>query len=294
MNICARAKGLTAIGPALCTSAASCNSKSDVPGPSPVTTSSAPSASTKATCESLDTLATGVVIRIGPPSATSYQPPFMDIAAYLSTWANASMTTSSEAKTENIGKAAVRRRDRRQQSPAFDQRGFGQVLQEIRLGTAIRHLTARLSSAKDRGRTHASDTDSVAWIERAGARGRHEEPVGPARRLAVRGVRPPRRRTELSDCVLCGSAGWPLRPPSTTVVARPWPTSDCWPVLVLHRALHRFWAPTMCRCPGLTRTGCRDHHTMLRRMVSVSMDRSLPRPAGYPGVRLLPVVGRWC
>jgi hypothetical protein len=53
----------------------------------------------------------------------------MDIAAYPSTWANASMTTSSEAKTENIGKAAVRRRDRRQQSPAFGQT-------RLRAGTA--------------------------------------------------------------------------------------------------------------------------------------------------------------
>ena len=31
---------------------------------------------------------------------------------------------------------------------------------------------------------------------------------------------------------------------------------------------------------------------MLRGMVSVSVDRSLPRPAGYPRVRFLPVVGK--
>ena len=157
-------------------------------------------------------------------------------------------------------------------------------------GDSSSHRASQLSKRQER--THASDTDSVARIGRAGAGGRCEEPAGPARRPAMRGVRPPRRRAELNARALCGRTGRPLSPAGATVGARPGPAGRCQPVLVLHRRLHRLRAPAMRRGPGHARARCGDHHAMLRRMVSVSLDRSLPRPARYPGMRLLPVVAQ--
>src|SRR3954451_20735065 len=105
MSIYAGTRGSTAVGLALCAFVVSCDSKPGIPSPTPTLASSAPSASTQATCESLDTLAAGVVIRIGPPPASSYQPPLMDIAAHSLTWTNGSMTSNGEAITENTAKA---------------------------------------------------------------------------------------------------------------------------------------------------------------------------------------------
>jgi hypothetical protein len=105
MPICAGTKGLTTIRLALRVLVTSCDSKPDVTSPSPVARSSAPLASTQDSCESLDTLAIGVVIRIGPPPANFYHASLMNIAARPFTWIMGSITTTDEAKTENIGKA---------------------------------------------------------------------------------------------------------------------------------------------------------------------------------------------
>ena len=133
MRTCAGTKGLAAIGLAVCAFVASCESKPDVAGPSPGTSSSAPSASTQAACESLDTLAVGVVVRIGPPPANSYQPPLMDIAAHPFTSANGSTTTNGQAKTENTGKAGGSAVEIAVNNLMLSiSRGFGQVLHKVR------------------------------------------------------------------------------------------------------------------------------------------------------------------
>ena len=301
MRTRAGTEGLTAIGPALCAFAALYDSKIDVLGPSPLATSfRAPSSSAQATCEFLDILAVGVVIRIGLPPANSYQPLLIDIVARSLTWANGCATMNGEAKTENSGKADGPGAEIAASNLGLSiRRGFGQVLHRVRfsfgeyggninvsvnntlanvdnftalnkpgarpvtitvlsggfcsdkgvielqdpmpdqingpgqsvggrgsgasgsmtfvlsheLATGCRdrsfpgcvaaahdvaagpapgnragdgdpspHHASQLSKRQER--THASDTDSVARIDRAGAGGRHEEPAGPA------GVRP--------------------------------------------------------------------------------------------------------
>src|ERR1700730_9617699 len=133
MRTRAGTKGLPSIALALCAFVASCDRKPDASGPSPVATSPAPSASTQTTCESLDTLAVGVVVRIGPPPANSYQPPLMDIAAHLFTWANGSTTTNGGAKTENTGKAGGSGVEIAVNNLVLSiSRGFGQVLHKVR------------------------------------------------------------------------------------------------------------------------------------------------------------------
>ena len=133
MRTCAGTKGLTAIGPGLCAFAASYDSKTDVPGPFPVATSFAPSSSAQATCESLDTLAVGVVTRIGPPPANSYQLPLTDIGAHPFTWANGSVTTKGEAKTESIEKAGGSGVEMAVKGLVLTiSRGFGKILHGVR------------------------------------------------------------------------------------------------------------------------------------------------------------------
>ena len=126
-------RGLTAIEPALCAFAASTNSTTDVLCPSPVATSSAPSSSAQATCESLDILAVDVVIRIGPPPANNYQPPLMDIVTRPFTCANGCVTTNGKAKTESSGQAAGPGAEIAASNLVLSIRpGFGQVLHKVR------------------------------------------------------------------------------------------------------------------------------------------------------------------
>ena len=121
------------MGPALCAFAALYDSKTDVLGPSPLATSSTPSSSAQATCESFDILAVGVVIRIGLPPANSYQPPLIDIVARSLTWANGCATTNGEAKTENSGNAGGSGVEMAVNNLGLSIRqGFGPVLHKVR------------------------------------------------------------------------------------------------------------------------------------------------------------------
>jgi hypothetical protein len=126
-----KTKGLATACLVLCALMASCESDRGDPGPTPATSSSSAPA---LTCESLDTLAVGVVIRIGPPPTNSYQPPLMDIAAHQFTWSNGSTTTNGEAKTENTGKAGGSSVEIAVNNLMLSvSRGFGQVLQKVRV-----------------------------------------------------------------------------------------------------------------------------------------------------------------
>ncbi len=84
-------------------------------------------------CESLDSLAVGTVIKIGPRPTNSYQPPLMDIAAHPFTWTNGSTTTAGQAKTENSGKAGGSGVEIAANNLTLSiSRGFGHELQKVR------------------------------------------------------------------------------------------------------------------------------------------------------------------
>jgi hypothetical protein len=103
------------------------------PRTAPSPSISAPAASGLA-CESLDTLAVGTTIVIGPPPASSFQPPMMDIAAHPFALGNGAVTTSGTATTENTGRAGGSGTEIRVNNLVVSvSRGFGQVLHSARI-----------------------------------------------------------------------------------------------------------------------------------------------------------------
>jgi hypothetical protein len=93
-----------------------------------------PAAPSFATCESLDSLALGSRIVIGPPPINSFQPPTMDIAAHPFTWRNGTMTSNGYAEIQSAGRAGGSRNEMAVNNLLVSiSVGFGQTLQAVRI-----------------------------------------------------------------------------------------------------------------------------------------------------------------